>query len=210
MEDKMKKFIQEKIELDINIGDEILAGRFKNKKVIVKDIGKDEQNQPTINGKTILKFKIKKLIREEIAKIFEVLDFQTNAVENLATSSALHKLPRKGIDDSINNYNIIQTQIDKNQEEENEKLFDVPGKQHSAVVRTNIYEREGFYGATIAAQDNLDYSNNPTSIEKKANFGQNTQDEVDLYNDNIKRTLTEVPPGNSRVNATINNKSKNF
>lgn len=50
----------EKIKLDIEIGDELRGGRFKNKKVIVKKIGKDNQNQPTINGKTLLKYKIVK------------------------------------------------------------------------------------------------------------------------------------------------------
>ncbi|MCK9417040.1 hypothetical protein M0Q97_10310 [Candidatus Dojkabacteria bacterium] len=52
----------EKITLDIEVGDELRGGRFKNKKVIVKKIGKDDENQPTINGKTILKYKIKKII----------------------------------------------------------------------------------------------------------------------------------------------------
>ena len=56
----------EKITLDIKVGDELRGGRFKNKKVIVKKIGKDDENQPTVNGKTILKYKIvKKLPKKE-------------------------------------------------------------------------------------------------------------------------------------------------
>ena len=50
----------EKIKLDIEIGDELRGGRFKNKKVIVKKIGKNDENQPTINDKTLLKYKIAK------------------------------------------------------------------------------------------------------------------------------------------------------
>jgi hypothetical protein len=205
----MKKDLKkEKVELDINIGDEILTGRFKNKKTVVKDIDKNDENQLTINGKPALKFKIKKLIRQEIDKILEVLDFQTNSVENLATSKAIHQLPRKGIDDMINNYNLVQSELERNQEEENEKLFDVPGRQHSATVRTNIYEREGMYGSTMAAQDNLDYDNLP--IIKTGALNKNSQENVDLHNDNIKRELNLIPAGNSRNKGVTNNKSKNF
>ena len=48
--------------LDIQIGDIILTGRFKNKKVVVKEFGSDAKGQPTINGRPILNFRIKKLI----------------------------------------------------------------------------------------------------------------------------------------------------
>lgn len=53
------------INLDINIGDTILTGRFKNKKTTVKSIGVNDEGQPIINGKTILKLKIPKLIKKE-------------------------------------------------------------------------------------------------------------------------------------------------
>tara|TARA_R110000744_G_scaffold70845_1_gene142962 strand:- start:902 stop:1168 length:267 start_codon:yes stop_codon:yes gene_type:complete len=48
--------------LDLQIGDLILTGRFKNKKVIVKEFGKDAKGQPTINGRPMLNFRIKKLM----------------------------------------------------------------------------------------------------------------------------------------------------
>ena len=50
------------MKLDLDIGDIILTGRFKNKAVEVKDFSTDEKGQPTINGRTILKFRIKKLM----------------------------------------------------------------------------------------------------------------------------------------------------
>ena len=52
------------MKLDLDIGDIILTGRFKNKAVEVKEFGTDEKGQPTINGRPILKFRIKKLIPE--------------------------------------------------------------------------------------------------------------------------------------------------
>tara|TARA_R110001592_G_scaffold290213_1_gene559319 strand:+ start:524 stop:766 length:243 start_codon:yes stop_codon:yes gene_type:complete len=48
--------------IDIQIGDTILAGRFKNKKIVVKEFGVDDKGQPTINGRPILKFRIEKLM----------------------------------------------------------------------------------------------------------------------------------------------------
>lgn len=49
------------VNIDINIGDEILVGRFKNKRIKVKDIGIDQFGAPTVNGKGILKVRIPKL-----------------------------------------------------------------------------------------------------------------------------------------------------
>ena len=60
MKQRLKRILREAIKLDIEKGDVILTGRYKNKRSIVKDIGTDEYGQPTINGKSILKFKIEK------------------------------------------------------------------------------------------------------------------------------------------------------
>lgn len=48
----------ESITIDIEEGDTVLGGRWRNKQVVVKEIGKDENNQPTINGKPLLNFRI--------------------------------------------------------------------------------------------------------------------------------------------------------
>jgi len=50
------------MKLDIQIGDTILTGKFKNKKVVVKEFGTDDKGQPTINGMKMLAFRIKKLM----------------------------------------------------------------------------------------------------------------------------------------------------
>jgi len=54
-----KKYLNE-IKLDIKVGDVLLGGKFKNKRIVVKEIGTDELGQPTINGKSLLKFRIEK------------------------------------------------------------------------------------------------------------------------------------------------------
>ena len=60
----LKKF--EDIRIPIEVGDTILGGRFKNKKVVVKKIGKNAKGDITINGKPLLKFRISKKANEEI------------------------------------------------------------------------------------------------------------------------------------------------
>ena len=49
--------INEAITLPVEIGDTLLMGKFKNKKVVVKSIGKDEHGMPTINGKKVVTFR---------------------------------------------------------------------------------------------------------------------------------------------------------
>tara|TARA_Y100000592_G_scaffold30151_1_gene48051 strand:+ start:1067 stop:1246 length:180 start_codon:yes stop_codon:yes gene_type:complete len=53
------------VTIDLQVGDTILTGRFKNKREIVKSIGVDKLGQPTVNGKPMLKFRIEKAIPEE-------------------------------------------------------------------------------------------------------------------------------------------------
>jgi hypothetical protein len=52
------KTIKEMIKLDIKVGDTLMGGKFKNKKVVVKTIGKNEKGDITINGKPLLRFRI--------------------------------------------------------------------------------------------------------------------------------------------------------
>ena len=56
----MKTLWSENIVLPVKVGDTILTGRFKNKKVVVKSIGKDDHGMPTINGRRVVNFRIVK------------------------------------------------------------------------------------------------------------------------------------------------------
>ena len=55
---KLTKLFNEAITLDIKVGDTILGGKFKNKKIKVKEIGKNDKGDITINGKPLLRFRI--------------------------------------------------------------------------------------------------------------------------------------------------------
>lgn len=56
------------ISLDIEKGDILLGGRFKNSPTEVKEFGRDKLGQYTVNGKKLLAFRIKKLMPKQITK----------------------------------------------------------------------------------------------------------------------------------------------
>ena len=49
--------ISEDINIDVEVGDTIMMGRFKNSPTVVKSIGKDEHGMPIINGKKVVTFR---------------------------------------------------------------------------------------------------------------------------------------------------------
>tara|TARA_Y100000310_G_C20302373_1_gene632408 strand:+ start:156 stop:401 length:246 start_codon:yes stop_codon:yes gene_type:complete len=59
---QLRRIIAEALELDLEVGDVILTGRFKNKRTLVKKIGTDDLGQPTVNGMKVLSFRIEKLM----------------------------------------------------------------------------------------------------------------------------------------------------
>ena len=50
------------ITIDVKVGDTILVGKFKNKKMKIKDIGVDKHGMPTINGRKATTFRIHKRV----------------------------------------------------------------------------------------------------------------------------------------------------
>lgn len=72
MKDLVRKLVREKLSIfeDINVpievGDEVLGGKFKNKKIEVKTIGKNDKGEITINNKPLLKYRITKDVKEGI------------------------------------------------------------------------------------------------------------------------------------------------
>jgi len=60
--------LTEAITLPVEVGDTLLMGKFKNKKVVVKTIGTDEHGMPTINGKKVVTFR---MIKEGTQIFFE-------------------------------------------------------------------------------------------------------------------------------------------
>ena len=64
-EKQLRKLISEVLELDLEVGDVILTGRFKNKRTVVKKISTDDLGQPVVNGMKALSFRIEKLMPKD-------------------------------------------------------------------------------------------------------------------------------------------------
>jgi len=98
---KRYEHIVESINIPIKIGDTLLGGKFKNKKIIVKDIGKNERGEPTINGKNLMNYRL--LQKENISLRLELL-----------TESFGDNLVVKYNTDEEPNYRAVITPFNKN------------------------------------------------------------------------------------------------
>lgn len=96
------------ITLPIEIGDTVLGGRFKNKKIIVREIGTDEHGSPTINGRSILKVRMPKLYMKE--NTMELTKQTHNKIGVIASQSDIKMLELRNFlsDEKINVDKFIQ------------------------------------------------------------------------------------------------------
>jgi hypothetical protein len=102
---KLKDLLLERIVLDINVGDVILVGKFKNKKMVVKTIGKDKHGMPTINGRKATTFRIapKSNLKYEVN---ERVDFHQMATELVKNARLNSKINFKNTGDNKADYNV--------------------------------------------------------------------------------------------------------
>jgi hypothetical protein len=102
---KLKDLLSEKIVLDVNIGDTVLVGKFKNKKIVVKSIGKDKHGMPTINGRkaTTFRMKPKSNLKYEVN---ERVDFHDMATELVKKAGLKSKIVFKNTGKNKADYNV--------------------------------------------------------------------------------------------------------
>jgi len=151
----IKRKLREVIDIPVEVGDTILMGKFKNKKVIVKDIEWDEEKGDLkINGKPSLKFRIQKNLEEmdnrHSDKIrVEDIFLNPNAHSN-GYNSELHKITNVYKDDESFERNpiedvdiskIIPTQKFINKE----NLEDVKGTLHEPNTGAYLINYKGLY-----------------------------------------------------------------
>lgn len=79
--------VSESITIPIKKGDTILVGKWRNKPVTVKKIGKDERGLPTVNDRSIVNFRFAKKPKKESMKLKDIvnemphLEFGRNVVD---------------------------------------------------------------------------------------------------------------------------------
>ena len=102
---KLKDLLSEQIVLDVNIGDTILVGKFKNKKIVVKTIEKDKHGMPTINGRKATTFRmgLKSNLKYEVN---ERVDFHQMATEIVKKAGLKSKVVFKNTGTNKADYNV--------------------------------------------------------------------------------------------------------
>ena len=85
--------LTEMIKLDIKVGDTIMGGKFKNKKVVVKTIGKNDKGDITINGKSLLRFRIIKESTSEKNKKFLTKIMGDDFTDKIQQITSTHDVP---------------------------------------------------------------------------------------------------------------------
>lgn len=95
------------ITIPIEIGDVIRVGKFKNKRITVKEIGIDEYGLPTCNGKGIMKIRIEKLIPPKEPKTENMNHLKEDIVSNNGNGQVLNKIYKQ--------WDSIKTQKDHDQ-----------------------------------------------------------------------------------------------
>jgi len=99
---KLKDLLNEKITIDVKVGDTILVGKFKNKKMVIKDIGVDSHGMPTINGRKATTFRIHKKVnifdKEGINERVDFIDTAQQIIkkQKLKSKVLIGKGPNKG------------------------------------------------------------------------------------------------------------------
>ena len=127
---QLRKLIRETMELDLEIGDVILTGKFKNKRTTVKEMGVDDNGQPTINGRPMLKFRIEKKMPEEkwSSKTKELHAKADLKEANMkVTKKQLRKIIKESIlleaDDFSTNLKKIRVLLDKDEIEDAAEMY---------------------------------------------------------------------------------------
>jgi hypothetical protein len=98
----------ETIKVPIEVGDTVLGGRFKNKKVVVKKIGKNKKGDITINDKPLLKFRlVKESLQEDVDHYFRHLEDDNFLIQVSDDYFRIFK-PKNGTVYSYSNCNLFQ------------------------------------------------------------------------------------------------------
>jgi len=96
--------LMEDITIPINIGDTVLMGKFKNKKVVVKSITKNEKGDYLINGRPAMKFRLIPQVEESIIKEAKANTHLTHLEELILTQGeAGYKQAREVLIELIKN-----------------------------------------------------------------------------------------------------------
>ena len=104
----------EDIKIPIKVGDTLLGGRFKNKKIVVKKIGKNKKGDITINDRPLLKFRIIESVEDYIKSEYYFSELEDNGF-TIDVSSYCIKIYKvdKGSEESISYNKLLEFNYDE-------------------------------------------------------------------------------------------------
>ena len=136
---KKTKAKNENITIPIKVGDTVLGGKFKNKRIVVKSIGKNDKGDITINGRPLLKFR---LVKEGIEVEFpKDMPMDENSEQVLkALNLGLKKINRKFKGASLDGKTIdIELHPGHNKDSEIYQIYDLLKKLKIDARKTSIF-----------------------------------------------------------------------
>ena len=137
---KKTKAKNENITIPIKVGDTVLGGKFKNKRIVVKSIGKNDKGDITINGRPLLKFRI---VKENIEVEFpEDMPMDENVSPQVlkALNLGLKKINRKFKGASLDGKTIdIELHPGHNRDSEIHEIYDLLKKLKLDKNKTSIF-----------------------------------------------------------------------
>jgi hypothetical protein len=151
----IKKF--EDINIPINVGDTILGGRFKNKKTIVKKIGKNAKGDITVNGKPLLKYR---LVKESIESFEEETNDLLRSAMDIGFAAAIDLIS----DSPAKKANIFYVRIYKQIGDE-KYSFDSPEFEWS-LIRADVQAYIGYMTEEFGYEVNTIYTIGPAGPSK--------------------------------------------
>ena len=137
---KKTKAKNENITIPIKVGDTVLGGKFKNKRIVVKSIGKNDKGDITMNGRPLLKFRI---VKENIEVEFpEDMPMDENVSPQVlkALNLGLKKINRKFKGASLDGKTIdIELHPGHNRDSEIHQIYDLLKKLKLDKNKTSIF-----------------------------------------------------------------------
>jgi len=131
--------LTEMIKLDIKVGDTIMGGKFKNKKVVVKTIGKNDKGDIIINGKPLLRFRVLKESNYKLRR--RLMDMEQRIDKQLLMSKLQNDLYFVPLDHLILHIadNVAVDMVRESNIADNDEWVTLRN-QIKQYIRTNFYE----------------------------------------------------------------------
>lgn len=166
----IRQVINENIDVPINVGDTVLGGKFKNKKVVVKDIDKNDKGDITINDKPLLR--VRTLEKEDYTPSKDIFYHGTKT-----------KLPFKKFESNMDGSGLVSS-----------------GKKYGGFFFTDSMENAEFYTEYFVCkvqinniQPNPTHSKNSPEVLKQANLDNKIYLIEDILDGAVFSNIVVVP-----------------